>query len=151
VFLILAWPPAGAWGLRWHHGFRHPAATDLAAVPGDSVIELSWVNPARRVDNTVLRIWPGPRSAPSSPVGEPKWRCAAEVIAGCEEIATVRLAAPAGTIDGGASFSRPGTDRWTPLHMRRAGGGRTGRLSPPSARLPTVYIAAPAPPTRLEA
>jgi hypothetical protein len=158
AILVLALAACGRVGPPVAPQLREPRpATDLSAVTGDGVIELSWVNPTRRVDNSIIRDLALVHvfRAEDSPVGEPKAALRSRgQIAGYEEIATVRLAAPApATVDGarvvlpdrqGLAYAR----RYTYVVLVEDG---QGRLSPPSARLPMVYIAAPAPAADLEA
>ena len=56
AFLVVALAACGRVGPPVAPQLREPQpAADLTAVTGDGVIELSWINPARRVDNTVIR------------------------------------------------------------------------------------------------
>ena len=132
-------------------------ATQLTAVAGEGLIELSWINPTRRVDNSVIRDLVLVRvfRAEDSGSGEAKSALRSRgQIAGYDEIATVRLAAPApATVDGsrvvlpdrqGLAYGR----RYTYVLLVEDG---QGRLSPPSARLSVMYIAPPAPPEHVEA
>lgn len=138
--------------------FREPRpATELGAIAGDGLIELSWANPNRRVDNSVVRDLALVHvfRTEDSGAGEPKSALRTRgQIAGYDEIATVRLAAPApATVDGsrvalpdrqGLTYGR----RYTYVILVE---DAQGRLSPPSARLSVTYIAPPAAPRNVEA
>ena len=156
--LVLVLAACGRVGPPVAPQLREPQpATELTAVAGDGLIELSWINPTRRVDNSVVRdlVLVHVFRAEDSGAGEPKSALRSRSqIAGYDEIATVRLAAPApATVDGsrvvlpdhqGLAYGR----RYTYVVLVEDG---QGRLSPPSARLSVMYIAPPAPPGDLEA
>jgi hypothetical protein len=131
--------------------------TDLNATADDGSIELSWVNPNRRIDNTPLRDLALLRvfRTEDAGAGEPKPALRSRGhIAGYDEVATVRMADPApATVEGsrialadrqGLAYGR----RYTYVVLAE---DAQGRLSPPSARRPVMYIAPPAPPRDLEA
>lgn len=138
--------------------FREPRpATELAATVDAGLIELSWVNPNRRVDNSPLRDLALVHlfRTDDAGAGEPKSALRSRgQIAGYDEIGTVRMAAPApATVDGlrvalsdrqGLTYGR----RYTYVILVE---DAQGRLSPPSARLSVPYIAAPTVPANLAA
>ena len=132
-------------------------ATELSATTGEGVIELSWVNPSRRVDNTTLRDLALVHlfRSEDSGAGEPRSALRSRgQIAGYEEVATVRLTAPApATVDGArvALADRHGLTYGRRYTYAILVEDAQGRLSPPSARLSVAYIAPPAAPTDLEA
>jgi hypothetical protein len=132
-------------------------AAELTAVEGESVIEVRWVNPTRRLDNSLLRDLTVVHvyRTEDTGSGEPKPALRDRGrIAGYDQIATIRLATPAPALVEGARMSFP--DRAGLTYGRRytyvilAEDGQ-GRVSPPSLRLPVAYIAPPAPPLDLSA
>jgi hypothetical protein len=138
--------------------FREPRPVEeLRGVGGDGRIELSWLNPTRRADSSVIRDLAVARvfRAEDAGTGEPRSALRTRrQIAGYDEIATIRLADPApATVDGsrvalvdgqGLTYGR----RYTYVVLVE---DAAGRVSPPSARLSVVYIAPPAAPAHLEA
>jgi len=124
---------------------------------GDGFIELSWSNPTRRVDNSVLRDLAVVRVFRTEDVGQGEPRSAVRSrgqIAGYDEIATVRLEAPAPATVDGIRMTLP--DRQELQYGRRYTYAvlvedAQGRLSPPSERVSVVYIVAPAVPEELRA
>ncbi len=137
---------------------RVPApAADLAAVIRESSVELSWTNPTRRADGTLLhdltlaRVY---RLADDGR-GEPKSALLSDgAIAGYTELATIRLAAPEPAVLEG--------NRVVLADRRELALGRrytyvvvtadaTDRVSPPSRRVSVTYIAAPEAPTNVTA
>jgi hypothetical protein len=131
--------------------------SELNAVAGDGLIELSWTNPTRRVDGTVIRDLAVAHvfRVDDAGTGEPKSALRSRGrIAGYEEIASVPMAAPApATVDGsrvalpdrqGLTYGR----RYTYVVLVE---DKEGRVSPPSTRLSVTYIAPPGPPQDVEA
>jgi len=130
--------------------------TELTGVGSQGRIELSWVNPSRRVDSTVVRDLAVVHvfRTEDAGTGEPKSALRTRnQIAGYDEIATVRLADPApATVDGTRVTL---ADRQALAYGRRYTyvilvEDAQGRVSPPSARLSVQYIAPPAAPGNLE-
>jgi hypothetical protein len=132
-------------------------ASELTAVAGAGLIELSWLNPTHRVDNSVIRDLAIAHvfRADDAGVGEPKSALRSRGrIAGYDEIASVRMATPApATIDGsrvmfpdreGLAYGR----RYTYVLLVE---DKEGRVSPPSTRLSVTYLAPPGPPLSVEA
>jgi len=133
---------------------RLPAApSGLAASIEGPAIVVRWTNPKHRLDNTPLRDLTTVklhRREDSADAAEPK---AAMLswgrVVGYDEIASISLANPApAQIQGGGVM-------WTdtaPLRLGRryvyvvTAIDGTGRSSPPSERLPVVFVAAPSPP-----
>lgn len=132
-------------------------ATDLTGTAGDGFIELSWLNPTRRVDNSVVRDLALVHvfRAEDSGLSEPKAAVRSRgQIAGYDEIATVRLEAPAPATVDGSRIVLP--DRQGLQYGRRYTYAvlvedAQGRLSPPSARLSMMYLVPPAAPEDLRA
>lgn len=133
------------------------AVADLAAVVRESAIELTWTNPAQRVDRTPLRDLTRARVFRVDDAGglEPKAAMLVDgAIAGYTEIATVRLDAPAAalvvghrvTLADGRSLTYG--RRYTYVVVTTDSRGRT---SPPSRRVSVTYIAAPEPPANVTA
>jgi hypothetical protein len=137
---------------------RLPAAvTDLQGIVRPEAIELGWTLPSRRTDGTRLADLAITRVYRSEDAGggEPQPALLSRGrIRGYDEIATIRLSAPApATVERG---------RVTLIDRRGLATGRrytyvvlsedsTGRVSPPSARVSLAFIAAPDPPTGLVA
>jgi hypothetical protein len=156
--LIVALAACGRVGPPVAPQLREPRpATELSATVDAGLIELSWANPERRIDNSPLRDLALVRlfRVEDTGAGEPRSALRSRgQIAGYEEVATVRLAAPApATVDGrrvaladrqGLAYGR----RYTYVILVE---DAQGRLSPPSARLSVSYIAPPAAPADLEA
>lgn len=138
--------------------FREPRPVEeLTGVASEGRIALSWLNPTRRADSSVVRDLVVARvfRAEDAGTGEPRSALRTRrQIAGYDEIATIRLADPApATVDGsrvaltdgqGLTYGR----RYTYVVLVEDG---EGRVSPPSARLSVLYIAPPAAPGGLEA
>ncbi len=131
--------------------------TELSGVGSEGRIELSWVNPTRRVDSTVVRDLAVVHvfRTEDAGTGEPKSALRTRgQIAGYDEMATIRLADPApATVDGSRVTL---ADRQALAYGRRYTyvilvEDAQGRVSPPSARLSVAYIAPPAAPGNLEA
>jgi hypothetical protein len=130
---------------------------DLVAVVRESAIELTWTNPARRVDRTRVRDLTLARVFRVDDAGgvEPKAAMLVDgAIAGYTEIATVRLDAPAPALVAGDRVTV--TDGRGLAHGRRytyvvVTADSLGRTSPPSRRASVTYIAAPDPPTGVTA
>jgi hypothetical protein len=133
------------------------AVGDLTAVIRESAIELTWTNPARRVDRTPLRDLTLARVFRVDDAGgaEPKAAMLVDgTIAGYTALATVRLDTPAPTPVAG--------NRVTFTDSRGLAYGRRytyvvvtvdsrGRASPPSRRASVTYVPAPEPPANLTA
>ncbi len=132
-------------------------AAELKAVEGDGLIQVSWVNPTRRMDNSPLRDLTLIHVYRTEDMGsgEPKPALRSRGrIAGYDQIASIRLATPAPAIvegprmsfpdQGGLAFGR----RYSYVILAEDG---QGRVSPPSLRLPVAYIAPPTPPLDLSA
>ena len=135
---------------------RAPAAVlDLAAVIRESSVELTWTNPHRRVDSSVLRDVALARvfRVEDAGGGEPKPAMLVDGrIAGWAEVATIRLAAPAPADVQGRRVTFP--DREARETGRRytwvvVTADALGRTSPPSRRVSLTLIAAPAAPPDL--
>jgi hypothetical protein len=156
--LFLALAACGRVGPPVAPQLREPRpATELSATAGEGLIELSWDNPDRRIDNSPLRDLALVHlfRVEDAGIGEPRSALRSRgQIAGYEEVATVRLAAPApASVDGRrvALADRQGLvygRRYTYVILVE---DAQGRLSPPSTRLTVSYIAPPAAPTNLEA
>jgi len=156
--VVLALVACGRVGPPVAPQLREPQpAAELKAVEGDGLIEVSWVNPTRRLDNsplrdlTVLHVY----RAEDTGSGEPKPALRSRGrIAGYDQIATIRLATPAPAIVEGPRMSFPDRGglafgrRYTYVILAEDG---HGRVSPPSLRLPVAYIAPPTPPLDLSA
>jgi fibronectin type 3 domain-containing protein len=128
------------------------AATDLTGVIRDGTVELRWLNPGRRVDNSRLGDLALARVFRSEDGGAGEPRPALLVgdrIAGYREVATIRLAEPApATVEGERVVLRdregltPGR-RYTYVVVAV---DAHRRASAPSSRLALTFIAAPGPP-----
>jgi len=133
------------------------AVGDLAVVVRASTIELSWTNPARRVDGTPLRDLTLARVFRVDDAGGGEPKAAMQVdgrIAGYTEIAAVSLDAPAPTLVAGHRVTL--TDGRELTYGRRytyvvVTADARRRTSPPSRRVSVTYIAAPEPPTSVTA
>jgi hypothetical protein len=131
--------------------------TELNAVASEDAIELSWLNPSRRVDNSRLRDLTVARVFRSEDPGIGEPRPALRVgdrIVGYREVGTVRFTgpAPALTDRGRLRFSdREGLafgNRYTYVVVTE---DSLGRMSPPSVRVSVPLIAPPAPPAAVAA
>jgi hypothetical protein len=120
-------------------------------------MEVSWVNPTRRIDESPLRdlTLVHVYRTEDAGTGEPKPALRSSGrIAGYDQIAAIRLATPAPARIEGARMVFP--DRGNLVYGRRytyvilVEDGQ-GRLSPPSLRLPIAYIAPPMSPLDLSA
>lgn len=137
---------------------RVPAAVvDLAAVIREDAVDLTWTNPARRMDGTRLRDLTLARvyRVDDDGGGDPRSAMLADgAIAGYTELATVRLGAPEGAaVQGGrVTFA----DRRGLAYGRRytyavVTADSLGRVGAPSARASVTFIAAAEPPRDLVA
>jgi len=126
--------------------------TDLTGAVRESVIELSWTPPDRRVDNTRLRDLALTRVFRVEDGGSGEPRAAMLVdgrIAGYAEVASIRAVEPA---PGRLVFA----DRQGLAYGRRytyvvVAGDSRGRIGPPSVRVSVTYVPAAEPPVDLVA
>lgn len=156
--LVLALAACGRVGPPVAPQLREPRpVTELSGVGAEGRIDLSWVNPARRVDSSVIRDLAVVHvfRTEDAGTGEPKTALRTRgQIAGYDEVATVRLADPAPATVDGARVSL--ADRQALTYGRRYTyvvlvEDAQGRVSPPSARFSVAYIAPPAAPEHLQA
>jgi hypothetical protein len=131
--------------------------TDLQGVVRSDAIELAWSLPNRRTDKTRLLDLAVARVFRSEDAGggEPRPALLSRGrIRGYDEIATIRLSAPApATVERGrvTLVDRRGLTtgrRYTYVVLSE---DSTGRVSPPSSRVSLAFIAAPEPPSALVA
>ena len=158
TLLLLALAACGRVGPPVAPQHREPQpATELTAVAGDGLIELAWTNPTRRVDNSMIRDLAVVHVFRTEDAGAGEPRAAMRSrgqIAGYDEVASIRMAAPAPAIVEGQRVRV--SDRHGLTYGRRYTYAVLvedveGRLSPPSARLSVTYLAPPAPPENLQA
>jgi fibronectin type 3 domain-containing protein len=158
VLATLAIIGCGRKGLPVAPELREPlAVTSFEAMATAEGIELSWSNPARRVDNTRLRDLTVARvfRSEDSGAGEPRPALrTGNRIAGYTEIATIRLVAPAPAVVQGARVVLADSQglvdgrRYTYVVLAE---DSQGRASAPSTRRPVTYITAPTAPSGVTA
>lgn len=128
--------------------------TDLRAIVEEGVIQLTWTNPNRRVDNTRLRDLAEARvyRAEDAGDGEPRaallWRGR---VPGYTQVVTLR---PGADGTGGAGATVTAADRHGLVFGRRytyvvVTADAQGRVSAPSPRVSVRYLAPPEPPAGL--
>jgi hypothetical protein len=132
-------------------------AADLSAVVVDRGIELRWTVPTRRADNARLRDLAVVRvfRTEDDGTGDPKPALVSGGrVAGYSEIAAIRLSDPAPAVVTGSRMTYVDRTASTPgrryTYVVLAEDARS-HVSPPSARLPVNFIAAPRPPKALRA
>jgi hypothetical protein len=131
------------------------AVADVTGVVREGVIELSWVNPGRRVDDTRLRDLAVVRVFRAEDAGRGEPRVAlldGDRVVGYGEVAAIRPAAPAPAVAQGNRLvltDGPGLAAGRRYTYVLVAGDAQGRWSAPSPRVSVTLIGAPLAPVAL--